>query len=273
MSMAFERQHRILEILEERSAVTVVELSDILKVSEVTVRKFLSDMESAGLLKRTWGGAVSLSGSHKELEHNQKAVKHVREKRAMAKVALTLIKDGDAIFLDSGSTNLELATAIAAETWESLVIGTNALNIASLLANAPGITVLMTGGEVRGRALSCVGPIAEASISRTFYDKGFISTYRVTPERGITTPDAYEAHFKECLMRICKESIVLADHSKFGDDSMMQVCALGEIDCLITDWLIDPGMLAQAREMVDHVIVADDPDVTVPNDAKSIDMQ
>lgn len=260
MGMPEDRKQIILELLEERNAVTVVELSGVLSLSEVSVRKILKDMEDSGLLKRTWGGAVSRSGSQKELEHDQKATRHISEKNAMAAVALSLINDGDAIFLDSGSTNLALAELLAKQSWQNLAVGTNALNIASRLANIKGITVIMTGGELRGNALSCVGPIAENTLKTTFFDKGFVSTYRITPRHGISTPNVYEAHFKQCLMRACKENIVMADHSKFGDDSMMQIAELDELDCIITDWLISAEMLRQIQDINENVIVAEKKD-------------
>lgn len=254
---ASERKQFILSLLEEHSAVSVSRLSEALQLSETFIRRILNEMENEGLLKRTWGGAASLSGSQKELEHDTKAKKHVNEKKSIAIKALELIKDGDAVFLDSGSTNLELANVIASQQWNKLTIATNALNIACKLVNLPGITLLMIGGEVRGNALSCVGPIAESTLKSIVFDKGFISTYKLSVDRGITTPNIYEAHFKQCVMQVCKENITLADHSKFGDDSMGLICSLSGLDYIVSDWLLDPAIAAQVREVNENLIIAE----------------
>lgn len=254
-----DRQRIILEILEERSSVTVAELSEILKISDVTVRKVLTEMEAGGLLKRTWGGAVSLFGSQRELLHSQKAVRHVREKKLIARRAMRYIHNEDAIFLDSGSTNTEFARCIEeyckATPGFRLTVGTNAINIAYQLANVPGVSVIMIGGEVRGNALSCIGPIAEDTLRTVFFDKGFVSAYCCTARHGLTTPNAHEAHFKRCMMAACKENFLLIDHSKFGNDTMMHICRVEDIDCLITDAQISPDELEQIRSRCDNVVV------------------
>lgn len=254
--MSVDRSQIILDVLEERSSVSVVELSQILRVSEVTVRKILDEMEVKGMLKRTWGGAVSLSGSQKELEHSSKAVKHMQEKRAIAAKAYSMIDDGDAIFLDSGSTTMELAKLIVAGSKKNLMIGTNAINIAYELSNSKDASVIVTGGELRKGILSCVGPIAENTLQRTFYDKYFFSAYHCTVERGFTTPNSYEAQLKVCVMKVCKQNIALLDHSKFGNDSMMQIANVGDIDYIITDERIDQNVYKKISDMNVNILIA-----------------
>lgn len=258
--MSDDRQQIILDYLEEYSSVNVVDLSKMLSVSEVTVRKTLDNMQSRGLLKRTWGGAVSLSGSVKELEHNSKSVKHVVEKQAIVQKVYSFIEDGDAVYLDSGSTNMELAKLLVTGPKKGLVVGTNAINIAYELSASPAIEVYVTGGVLRSKALSCVGPMAEEALKGIYYDKGFISTYHCTLKRGLTTPNAYEAHFKRCLMQVCKEKFALVDHSKFGDDSMMRIADVREMDCIITDSGLEPGMVHQFQDAGVNLVVAEKTD-------------
>lgn len=257
--MTIHRQQIILDYLEEHSSVNVVDLSKMLHVSEVTVRKILDSMQKQGLLRRTWGGAVSLSSSVKELEHENKSAKHVAEKREIAQKAYSFIEDGDAIYLDSGSTNMELAKLLVSGPRKGLVVGTNAINIACELSAAPNIEVYVTGGVLRRKAMSCVGPMAEEALKGVYYDKGFISTYHCTLKRGLTTPNAYEAHFKRCLMQVCKEKFSLADHSKFGNDSMMHIADAQEMDYIITDGKLEPGIVAQFQDAGANLLVADKP--------------
>ena len=259
MSMTNDRAQAILDMLQERSSVSVAEIGKALNLSEVTVRKILDGMQAEGQLKRTWGGAASIAGTSSELRYNDRYSKQVQEKRAMAQVACGLIDDGDAILLDGGTTNLELARQLAQAGKKNLTVTTTAVHIALELSKSPGIRVIITGGEVRNGVFSCIGPIASDLLRNTLYDKGFITPYYCSVERGLTHPDVEEAYLKQTMLSACKEAYSLIDHTKFTNDSMMRICRIADLDCVITDWRTDPAVLEQIRGQNVRLLVAPEP--------------
>ena len=231
-----ERKEYILGQLEEKSAVTVTELSEALALSEVSIRKLLMTMEQEGTLRRTWGGAVCTHGSLREFSHQEKLTRHLEEKKAIARAAYDCIADGEAIFLDCGTTTIQLARLIIEGPKRNILVCTNAINIAAELARARDIHSIVIGGELRGNILSCVGGLAEWSLQRLFFDKGFVSGNHFTIEHGFSAPIFPEAELKRRVLSVSKEKFILMDYSKYGDDSLVQIAPAGEIDTLITDW-------------------------------------
>lgn len=231
-----ERKRAILDILQEKSAVSVGELSDIFNVSDVTIRKILNELDDFGFLKRTRGGAISLSNSIREFEEKEKEKRNIREKKAIAKCAYDYINDGDTTFFDAGSTTLELIRLIKNGTKRNIVVVTNAINLAMEMIEAEDIELILIGGNVRHRILSCVGGITEKAIEGLFFDKVFLGTNSFDIEHGITTLNIYEAQVKQCMLRSAKTKILLTDSSKFNQTSLAKVCPVTSLDLLITDW-------------------------------------
>lgn len=243
-----DRKSSIIQMLEERSSVTVAELSELFELSEVSVRKLLVSMENDGQLKRTWGGAVSIQGSLREFSHEEKQPKNLQEKMCIAQAAYDCINDNDAIFLDAGTTTAQLARLIKSGDKKNLVVGTNAVNIAQELAGAQGVSVIVIGGEMRHNILSCVGPLAEEALKKLFFDKGFLSGNHLTVENGFTTPTLVEAEVKKLIMNACKTYYCVLDYSKFGDDSLVRIAATNELDGIITDWRTSKQFIEELRE-------------------------
>lgn len=231
-----ERRKYILEQLKFKSSITVAELSEALSLSEVSVRKLLAGMEQEGVLKRTWGGAVSAYGSLREFSHRENEVRCIGEKRAIARAAYDYIQDGEAVFLDSGTTTLELAKRIVEGPKRNIMPCTNNIFVAMELAKAEDIHSVIIGGELRTNIYSCVGYLAEQVLSNLFFDKGFLSGNHFTLERGFSTPTLGEAELKRKILSISKEKFMLMDYTKYGDDSMVLIAPPEGIDVLITDW-------------------------------------
>ncbi|QGP91957.1 Glucitol operon repressor [Neomoorella glycerini] len=253
---ASERKQKIIEILEHTPAVRVAELSELFQVSEVTIRRDLQELEAAGLLKRTHGGAVSITTASFEPTLIEKEEEHLEEKKAIARAALDLIADGDTILLDAGSTTLQLARLLKANKKQALTVVTNALNVAWELAFVEAIDLILTGGHLRHRTLSSVGPIADNTLLGLYVDKVFLATNSLDVERGLTTPNIYEAQTKQNMVKAGREVIVLADHSKFGRTSLGFVCPITAIHRLITDPGAPQEDLARLKERGVEVIVA-----------------
>ena len=170
-----ERRKYILDQLKIKSSISVSELSEAFSLSEVSVRKLLANMEQEGVLKRTWGGAVSRYGSLREFSHQENEVRHREEKKAIAAAAYDCIQDGEAVFLDSGTTTFELARMIVEGPKRNIMPCTNNIFVAMELAKAADIHSIIIGGELRTNIYSCVGYLAEQVLGNLFFDKGFIS--------------------------------------------------------------------------------------------------
>ena len=260
MTMMSDRAQAIMDLLEQRSSVSVAEISKVLNLSEVTVRKILDGMQAEGRLKRTWGGAVSIESTSSEQRYNDRFSQQVAEKQAMARIAYDLIDDGDAVLLDGGTTTLELARQLSVGK-KRPTVATTAVHIALELAKSPDIRVIMTGGEVRTGVYSCIGPLTESMLRNTLFDKGFIIPYYCSVERGLTHPDMEEAYLKISMLNACKETFSMIDHTKFGKDSMIRICDISDLDCVITDWRTDPQTIDRISSKDVRLIVAPDPNV------------
>lgn len=250
---AAQRKQRILEILDRNQAVKVTELGRLLQVSEASVRRDLQELEEAGLLRRTHGGAVSNQTAAFEPSLAEKEVRYEHEKAAIASVAVDLIQDGDTVMLDSGSTTLQIV-----RQWKrkrNVTVVTNALNIAWELARA-GAEIIFTGGLLRPKTLSLVGPITESTLAAFHVDKLFLAINGVDLQKGLTTPNLLEAQTKKAMVNSAQDVILVADHSKFGRVTFGRVCDLNRIHCLITDAAAPPEFLSAIEKMGVKVLVA-----------------
>ncbi|MEG1890641.1 MAG: DeoR/GlpR family DNA-binding transcription regulator [Clostridia bacterium] len=244
-----DRRAYVMRMLSEKPAVTVAELSKQFDISEVSVRKLLAAMERDGLIKRTWGGAASAFGSLRELSFNEKLPKNLEAKQAIAKVAYDCINDGEAIFLDNGTTTLELAKLIAVGPKRNIMICTNTINIAMELAKAEDIPVMIAGGQLRHSIMSCVGPMCTSALDQLVFDKCFTSCNRFSLEHGLSTPNIMEAEIKRKIIAVSKKSILLVDFSKYGVDALVVIAPVTGVDTIITDGKIPLPIAHQLRSM------------------------
>lgn len=251
-----DREAHIIRLLKEKASVSVAELSEAFQLSEVTVRKLLLTMERAGRLRRTWGGAVSAHSSLSDPSYEEKTEKNPTEKHAIALAAFARINDGDAVFLDSGTTALHLARLLAAGDKRQVLISTNALNIAMAFRHAEDMQVILIGGEFRHRLLSTTGNLACEALKTLFFDKGFITGSHFSAERGFTTPSVQEAEIKRAVLKASKETFALLDAGKYGDDSLALIAPCRSVGTLITDWRMKPEHAARLRETGLEVCVA-----------------
>lgn len=251
-----DRRNYILKQLNEKSSVTVSELSEKFGLSEVSIRKLLMSMEQEGVLKRTWGGAVSAYGSLREFSHQEKEFRQKEEKMAIARAAYECISDGEAIFLDSGTTTIQLARLIVTGSKRDIMVCTNSIHIAMELSRVRDLQVIVTGGELRSNIYSCVGAITEAVLGRLYFDKGFVTGNHFTLEHGFSTPILAEAEVKRRVLEYSKEKFILMDYTKFGDDSLVSIAPPEGVDVLITDWHIPRDVMDSFGEKGLKVIAA-----------------
>jgi DeoR/GlpR family transcriptional regulator of sugar metabolism len=252
--LALERRRRIAESIRSRGVVSVAEMAEVLGTSEITLRRDLRVMADEGLLVRTHGGAVLAAGLVNEPTHSEKANQAAAEKAAIARVAAGLIVPGDSIVLGPGTTTLALARLLV--DFAELTVVTNSLLVAQALTAASRVEVILTGGTLRRTIHALVGPSTEESIRMLRASRAFISGNGLTAERGLSTPSPLVATADRALAAAAQRTVVLADHTKIGHETMCQTVALSQISTLITDVGADPEQLAAIREAGVEVLVA-----------------
>jgi DeoR/GlpR family transcriptional regulator of sugar metabolism len=232
IDLAPERLEKIVAVLKQRHVARVQELCDATGASPATVRRDLAELESRGQLHRVHGGAVYAESRLEEPLFDDKATLAAPQKQRIAEKARALIKPGDSVFLDGGSTVLALARLLADAS--DIMVVTNSLRVAGLLAGG-GPRMILIGGELRRLSQTFVGTLTEPLIDQLHVDKAFMGTIGLSADAGLTTTDPREAQTKSLVMRHARQVILLADSSKLGKVSFVRFGFLKDVDLLITD--------------------------------------
>lgn len=241
-----DRRRQIRELIAEKGSVTTEELATRFRTSLVTIRGDLKALADIGALVRTHGGAVALRDTE-DLPIGIKETLHLREKIRIAAAAAEMIKDGETIILDSGSTTAELAKRIRAMPLQSINVITNALNIAVVLANAAHVRLVILGGVLRPNSYSLSGPIAESALKSLHADKLFLGVDSLDPDVGVMTPDLYEAQLNAQMIRCAREVIAVGDSSKLAKRNLSVIAKIDEIHTLVTDNSANPQIVQTLR--------------------------
>ncbi|MCF7805478.1 MAG: DeoR/GlpR family DNA-binding transcription regulator [Candidatus Marinimicrobia bacterium] len=233
MKTTVDRRDEIVRLLNKNGKVKVEELSKQFDVSSVTIRNDLDYLEKKGIVHRTYGGALIRDIVAYDSSLTEKQKLHAEEKRKIGIKAAELIHDGESIILDSGTTTRQIAVNIKEK--QGLTVLTNAINIAVELAGLENITVMLTGGTLRKKSYSLVGPEAEHALTNYFFDKLFLGVDGFGLDSGLTTPNPLEAQLNRLMVQMANEVIAVTDSSKFGRRSFSFICELDGIDQIITD--------------------------------------
>ena len=244
-----ERHSFIIKELDSKGSVSVTELSTLLNVSEVTIRKDLTLLEENKLLYRAHGKAIKISPYINDRDVNEKERHNPAEKSAIGRAAARLIEPNDSIILASGTTVQFFAREILPDQVQGrLTVITPALNVASVLAKNQNIEVILLGGIVRGSALSAVGCDAERMMENFTSSKLFLGVDGLDLEYGLSTTNLLEANLNRQMIRSTQKTIVLCDSSKFGRRGFSRICGIDDIDQIITDNNIPPHTLAALQQ-------------------------
>ena len=231
--MIEERRRRIRELLRAEGRVRVEALAARFGISLVTIRADLSILESAGALTRTHGGALSLPEADQSLDVKQ--LQHRAEKQRIAAAAAGLIRDGETIILDSGTTTAEIARHIRTLDLKSINVITNALNIAALLIDVPSVRLIVPGGILRRESNSLSGPMAESTLATLRANRLYLGADGVDPQIGVMTPHLAEAELNAKMIGISQQVVVVADSSKFARRNISLIARVEQLHMLITD--------------------------------------
>lgn len=231
--LSAKRMEEITRILERDGNVDVNTLSGQLGVTTKTIRQDLAKLEELGLLERVHGGAILKQNNDGIYPIRRRKQQNMGEKERIARGALPYIEEGDAIFLDGGSTTLQLARLLG----EKLIVAiTNDLLIAMELLNRENVTLYITGGRLRREGVyTLLGREAERTIRRYNASKLFLGTSALDFRQGLMVLSEDEAEIKRAMIATAKQVICLADYSKFHKSALASFASLKEIETLITD--------------------------------------
>ncbi|HKM80317.1 MAG TPA: transcriptional repressor AgaR [Candidatus Acidoferrum sp.] len=241
-----ERSRAILEMLQTDGRVLVRDLAQRFRTSVITIRKDLEHLHHQGQLERTHGGALPLKiGALNDKTLQEKERLHRQEKTRIAAAAVRMIRQGQVIILDSGTTTTAIARAC--RHFRSLTVITNGTNIARELAGT-SVEVILTGGVLRNNSYSLVGPLAEESLRMLSADLFFLGVDGFDLHYGVTTPNLLEARVNRVMTESARRTVVVCDSSKFGKRSLSLIIPTEAVHETITDKNISRGDLKVLRE-------------------------
>lgn len=228
--------------------VTVQELIDRFKVSDMTIRRDLAYLEELGFIKRVHGGAIYIEGGEEEdipISVREDMDKHLKQR--ISRKAMSIIQEGDSILLDAGSSTLEIARELLSR--KNITVITNGINISQLLTKNQDIQIIMACGEVRHSTQSMVGP-ATIDFLKTFQvEHAFIGCSGISFERGLTNSNMAEGAVKRTMMEIANNVCVVADHTKFERNTFNRFASLDDVDKIITTKELDVKIVNHFKDV------------------------
>ena len=227
-----ERYELILNLLNEKKTVKIQELVDVTSASESTIRRDLNDLEDLNKLDRIHGGATISERITKELSISDKSSKNLQEKIQLATYAASFVQEGDCIFLDAGTTTMQMIPFLKNN---KITVVTNGLTHVELLMENE-ITTYMTGGYIKSRTRALVGPQTIQTLGNYQFDKCFLGVNGFHLEIGYTTPDPEEAAVKMLASTLSRKTYVVADHSKYNNVSFAAIMPLNKAVLIVSNF-------------------------------------
>ncbi|MBL7215032.1 MAG: DeoR/GlpR transcriptional regulator [Phycisphaerae bacterium] len=225
-----QRREAILSLTYQSGHVTVRQISQDLNVSEPTIRRDLHSLAAEGLLELKHGGASVVRTS--DYSFISKSMRNIEAKRVIAQMACDLISDGEQLFIDSGTTCFEMTSFLRSKRSLSVIV--NSVRTAQEL-QAPGVNVLLLGGQYRPDRMDAVGPITFEVLERLRGYRAFLGTDGVSLDFGLTSVDIDSAHIFTLAARNARECILLADSSKFDQPSLYKITDFNCISTVVTE--------------------------------------
>lgn len=256
------RQQEIIRLLESEGSVKTSALCEKFSISRETVRRDLESLEERKLVRRIHGGAMKAENTAHDSSplyaaFAQRTQVHCREKQIIAREAVKYIEDGQAIALDSGTTALELAKVLKMKKFCSLTVVTNSFSVACELADTEGITLVITGGVYCPEERALTSGLATLIFSKINIDILFLTTCGVSAERGITYQRIDEIMVQKKMMEASEKTIIIADSSKIGSNSMVKMCGIEKASMIITDSKADPEQIEHIHAAGVPVVIAE----------------
>ena len=251
MSQNF-RQPDILEIARKEGRVTVEGLAERFGVTVQTIRRDLTDLAESGKLQRVHGGAFLPSGTNNIGYQDRRGLNEVA-KQAMARACAAQIPDGASIFLNIGTTTEAVARALLRH--ERLLVVTNNMNVANILAANPDCEVIVTGGILRRSDAGLVGHLASETIRQFKFDFAVIGCSALDQDGDLLDFDFQEVTVSQAIIAQARRSFLVADHSKFTRSAPVRIVSLQQIDTFFTDAALSAGLAAKCTAWKTRVVV------------------
>jgi DeoR/GlpR family transcriptional regulator of sugar metabolism len=252
--LAADRHRHILELLEREGSTSNAQLADDLEVSLMTVRRDLSDLEHRGLVQRVHGGVQRLGNA--DVIYSLRATRDLKAKRAIGLAAAALVRDDETIYLDAGTTTIEVARSLRRCKLRHIKVVTHAVNIATELAGQPQFTVIQVGGEIYRQTYAATGPLALEAIRRFSFDRLFLAAQGFTLEGGVSNGNLTENEIKQTAMQTARWVALVADASKYGQTMFSRIAALERIHALVTDNRLGADVIKALKRLRLEVILA-----------------
>ena len=249
-----ERQKQILSLLTKQGRLSVTEIVEQFSISEATARRDLESLASQGKAQRVHGGVIALEEAPPELPILQREGEQVDEKSQIGRAAAELIVDGETVFLGSGTTVLETARNLRER--KNLTVITNSLPVLNALAGIKEITVVSLGGQLRESELSFIGHITEQALAEVRVDKVIMGARGLSLEHGLTNDYLQETLTDRAILKIGREVIIVADHSKINRVSTALLAPLKSMHTFVTDSKADKKFIQSLKKQTIKVIVA-----------------
>jgi DeoR family transcriptional regulator, aga operon transcriptional repressor len=258
----YQRWNALLDLLPGDGQLTVAEAAQALGVSQATIRRDMDQLAGQQLVTRTRGGVIAGHVSY-DLPLRYKTGRHASEKQRIGRAAAALVTAGAAVALNGGTTTSEVARALATRPdlqdgsgVPVITVVTNAMNIANELAVRQHIKIVVTGGVARSQSYELIGPFATVVLEQLALDWAILGVDALDPVAGATAHHEGEASINHLMATRAAQVMIVADSSKLGQRAFARVCAVDEIDVIITDQDAAPTALAAFTERGIHVVTA-----------------
>ncbi len=248
-----ERKQKIIEMLNKNSKVKVNELSELFKISEVTIRMDLADLEAKGLLSRVHGGAVSSYRTYFNMNLQQRLNTNQSEKQAIAEEVAKMIENNDTIMFNSGTTNLTIFRMLSSQL--NLNIVTNSVSIAIEAGANPNFNVILIGGSINSKYQFTYGDDANAQLERYHADKLILSVDGICADKGLTTYYDKEAELDRIMLAQSNLSIVAADFTKIGRMAFAEISPISAADFIVTNKNTPKNEIDCLEESINSIIL------------------
>jgi len=227
-----ERQEQLVDMLNRLGRLSIAQICDAFSISEATARRDLDALATQGQLQRFHGGALLSRRATAEAPLLQRAQEQADAKDRIGRAAAALVKEGETVFLGSGTTVLQVAHHLSSRR---ITVVTNSLPVINLIVNAPDITLITLGGKLRLSEMSFIGQITEQALAGVDVDRVILGTRAIDLQQGLTNDYLPETLTDRAILAAGREVIVVADHSKCGSVSTAFLAPLSAMQFLVTD--------------------------------------
>ena len=249
-----ERQKQILSRLSKQGRLSVNEIVEQFSISVATARRDLESLASQGKAERVHGGVIAIEQAPPELPILERENEQADEKTRIGLAAANLVADKETVFLGSGTTMLEVARNL--RNRKNLTVITNSLPVLNALAGAEGITVIALGGMLRDSEMSFIGHITEQALSEVRADKVIMGTRGASLEHGLTNDYLQETLTDRAILKIGREVIIAADHTKVNRVSTALLAPLDTMNMFVTDSKADKKFVQALKRNGIQVVIA-----------------